>query len=206
MKRILLLISLVLLAACSPTRFRPSWTREKAPERFVASMETSKGDFLVSVTRSWSPLAADRFYQLVRHHALDGILFYRVVPNFVAQFGEIDSTVEREWKKTVIPDEPVIQGNQRGRISFARGGKDSRSIHLFINLKDNNRLDTVYYSETRGFPTFGEVSRGMEVVDALYNGYGNATRDNVDTLGADRRRFLALFPGLDSIRKAHILK
>jgi peptidyl-prolyl cis-trans isomerase A (cyclophilin A) len=206
MKALSLFTLLIVSTACSTNRFHASWTREHSPDSYSARLLTSKGEVDIAVTRAWSPAAADRFYQLVKHHALDGMLFYRVVPNFVAQFGEIDSTVEQRWKKSVMPDEPVLQGNTRGRISFARGGKDSRSIHLFINLKDNNRLDTVFYNDTRGFPAFGEVSQGMAVVDALYQGYSNATMDLVDTLGANRRKFMARFPLLDSIQKASLLK
>lgn len=197
---------LVLLTACSQTKFRRSWTREQAPERFQARLMTTKGDVDIAVTRSWSPLAADRFYQIVRHHALDGILFYRVVPNFVAQFGEIDTTREVHWKKAAIQDEPVVKGNTRGRISFARSGVNTRSIHLFINLRDNSRLDTVHYNGVHGFPAFGEVVKGMDVVDALYNGYGNNTMELSDSIGSDRKRFMAMFPRLDSIRKATIIK
>lgn len=200
------LILVAMLAACSPTKFHRSWTREQAPETYQAVLNTTKGDVEISVTRSWSPRAADRFYQLVRHHALDGILFYRVVPDFVAQFGEIDTVREAHWKKTVIIDEPVLKGNTRGRISFARSGVNTRSIHLFINLRDNSRLDTVHYNGVHGFPAFGEVSKGMDVVDALYNGYSNSTMALSDSIGSDRKRFMAMFPQLDSIRKAELIK
>lgn len=205
MKRTTLLASILLLTACSSSRFHKSWLRDQAPENYQARLITTKGDVDITVTRSWSPLAADRFYQIVRHHALDGILFYRVVPNFVAQFGEIDTTREVHWKKPAIVDEPVVMGNTRGRISFARSGVNSRSIHLFINLRDNSRLDTVHYNGVHGFPAFGEVTKGMEVIDVLYNGYGNSTMALSDSIGSDRKKFMTMFPKLDSIRKAVIL-
>ena len=172
---------------------------------FSGRLTTTKGDVDIVVTRSWSPWAADRFYQLVKHKALDGILFYRVVPGFVAQFGEIDTTKEMHWKKIVIPDEPVVKGNDRGRISFARGGVNTRGFHLFINLNNNNRLDTVSYNGVKGFPAFGEVVKGMDAVDALFNGYGNRTMEPSDSIGTDRKRFMALFPKLDSIKKAALI-
>jgi len=205
MKLLFPLTLIFLLTACSTTKFRSAWTREKAPEFYQARLTTTKGDVDIAVTRNWSPLAADRFYQLVRHHALDGILFYRVVPDFVAQFGEIDTTKEVHWKKVTIVDEPVIKGNTRGRISFARAGVNTRSIHLFINLRDNSRLDTVTYNGVNGFPAIGEVVKGMNAVDALYKGYGNRTMDLSDSIGSDRKRFMDLFPQLDSIKKAAIV-
>src|ERR1700682_6304260 len=66
---------------------RPALLRDKAPETFQVKFETTRGDFTVTVTRAWSPLAADRFYTLVKHHYFDNARVFRVVPNFVVQFG-----------------------------------------------------------------------------------------------------------------------
>src|ERR1051325_6079991 len=65
----------------------PAALKDKAPETFKAKFETTKGDFIVDVTRSWSPNGADRFYNLVKYGFFDGVKFFRVVPNFVVQFG-----------------------------------------------------------------------------------------------------------------------
>lgn len=199
------LVALVCLS-CNKAIFKEKWTGEKAPSTFITRFETTKGTFDVKITREWSPLAADRFYQLVKHRFFDSSVFYRVVPNFVAQFGGSDSSKSQKWRKYKIADEEVLHGNIKGSISFARSGKESRSTEMFINLKDNPRLDTINYAEVKGFPSFGDVINGMDIVAALYSGYGETTRPKLGTMYKNRREFFALFPQLDYILKAYILK
>jgi peptidyl-prolyl cis-trans isomerase A (cyclophilin A) len=206
MKYLLIFIAAFLLICCSRSTFDPKWTKEPAPPTYIARFETSKGNFDIKVTREWSPKAADRLHQLLTHHFYDNTLFYRVVPNFVVQFGNIDTTVTRKWEKFKVADEPVLKSNLKGYVSFARAGKDTRGNDLFINLKDNQRLDTVRYEGVTGFPVLGSVINGMEVVESLYPEYGNKTMDVYDSLSSNRAKYLKLFPKLDSIKKAYILK
>src|ERR1700737_820986 len=65
----------------------PALLKEKAPDEYKVQLTTTRGDFVVTVTRSWAPLGADRFYNLVKHHFYDNASFFRVLPNFMAQFG-----------------------------------------------------------------------------------------------------------------------
>jgi cyclophilin family peptidyl-prolyl cis-trans isomerase len=206
MKYLLILVASLLLICCSKSTFNPKWTKEPAPPSYTARFETSKGNFDIEVIREWSPQAADRLYQLLTHHFYDNTLFYRVVPNFVVQFGNIDTTITRKWEKFKVPDEPVLKSNLKGYVSFARAGKDTRGNDLFINLKNNQRLDTVHYKDVVGFPVLGKVINGMEVVESFYPEYGNKTLDVYDSLSANREKYLKLFPKLDSIKKAYILK
>jgi homoserine O-acetyltransferase len=205
MKRIFLPLLFVLFINCSSIIFKSKWTKEIAPETFVTRFETSKGNFDIEVTRRLSPKAADRFYQLVKRHYFDSVLFYRVNPGFVAQFGSSDSTAYTNWNSVKLPDEKVIQGNVRGTLSFARGGKNTRGTDLFINLGDNSRLDTLFYNEVRGFPSFGKVINGMEVLDALYSGYSDSTMQNSELMYTKRAEFLNKFPKLDMIKTANLL-
>ncbi|MCF6129544.1 peptidylprolyl isomerase [Flavobacterium sp. AS60] len=191
---------------CSKSTFNADWTKETAPPNYTARFETSKGNFDIEVTREWSPQAADRLHQLLTHHFYDNQLFYRVVPNFVVQFGNIDTIVYKKWEKFKVPDEPVLKSNLKGYVSFARDGKETRGNDLFINLKDNVRLDTVSPKDVRGYPVLGYVINGMDVVEKLYSGYGNKTMDVYDSLSANRKKYLQLFPKLDSIKKAYIIK
>jgi cyclophilin family peptidyl-prolyl cis-trans isomerase len=137
---------------------------------------------------------------------LDHIIFYRVVPNFVAQFGISDTVEFKKWRQFIVPDEKVLSGNKKGSISFARAGKETRSDQLYVNLRDNLFLDTLNLYGVKGFPPFGDVIRGMEVVEALYSGYGDNTMKQLDTLYLNRSRFLSIFPKLDSIHKVYLLK
>ena len=133
--RYLLLLSVFFLAiACQRPLFREKWLTEKAPEHFSVVFETSRGNFEADFTRQWSPLAVDRLYAQIKHRFYDHTLFYRVRPNYVVQFGGDDSLKLQKWNTVKLPDEPVLQPNERGAISYARSGKDSRDNDLFINL------------------------------------------------------------------------
>lgn len=200
---ILVLISF----GCQKKIYNEKWIQHTAPEQFTARFETSRGNFEAEFTREWSPLAVDRLYAQIKHGYYDRSLFYRVPPNFVAQFGGNDSVRMKLWKQVKIPDEPVVKGNIRGAISYARSGKDSRDNDLFINLQSNSpRLDTILSNGVKGFPALGMVTKGMEVVDSLYNGYGDKVFAKYDTLFMDKQVFLQRFPRLDSIKKVYFIR
>ncbi len=204
MKKIILLF--IVITGCSKPVFKSSWATERAPEIFKARFETSKGSFDLQITREYSPLAVDRFYQLLKHRLYDNTLFYRVRSNWVAQFGISDTAILHKWGAFKVPDEKVISSNKRGTIAFARDGKDSRDFALFINLKDNIQLDAREAKGVIGYPPFGNVSKGMEVVDSLYSGYGDTVFKYEGTMYKNRPAFLDSFPKLDLIRKAYLLK
>jgi len=146
---------------------RPALLKEKAPDEYKVQFSTTRGDFVVTVTRAWAPLGADRFYNLVKHHFYDNASFFRVLPNFMAQFGiSAYPPVNKVWEPAVIKDDPVTQSNVRGYITFATGGPNTRTTQVFINFGDNKRLDH------DGFAPFGQVTDGMKVVDMFYDQYG----------------------------------
>ncbi len=206
MKQIILsLFSILTLSACSTANFNPKWINKQAPENYTARLETTKGNIDIEIDRKLSPKAADRFYQLVKYHYFEDGTFYRVVPNFVAQFGNTDTIVANQWKKFKVADEPVIAGNKKGTLSFARAGKDTRDLDLFINLKDNNRLDTVSSNGVIGFPTFGNVIRGMDIVEKLFDGYAGETMKD-DSIFNSTKLMRERYPKLDRILKAKIIK
>ena len=201
------LLLVCLLMACQRPIFKESWLKETAPEKFSARFETSRGNFEAEFVREWSPLAADRLYSQIKHHAYDHTLFYRVRPNYVAQFGMDDSVKTKHWNKKKIPDEPVLKPNERGTISFARSGKDSRGSQVYINLQNNSpRLDTLMANGVKGYPVIGKLSSGMEVVDSLYNGYGDNVFKEYQTMLQNKWAFLQKFPRLDSIKKVYLLR
>ena len=139
-----------------------------APAEFKVKLETSKGDLVLKITRDWAPKGADRFYSLVKNGFYDECRFYRVLSKYVAQFGiHGDPAVSGKWREAPIDDDPVKQKNTRGRITFAKGGPNTRTTNLFISLKDNTSLDS------DGFAPIGEVVEGMDVADQLHSGYGD---------------------------------
>ena len=145
----------------------PAALNEKAPDKFNAVFDTSKGSFTITVTRAWAPLGADRFYNLVKSGFYDDVRFFRVISGFMAQVGiHGNPTIAKAWMGARIQDDPVKQSNRRGFVSFATAGANTRTTQIFINFGDNVALDKM------GFAPFGEVTNGMGVVDKLYSGYG----------------------------------
>src|SRR5277367_6967030 len=154
-------------AAFDSALLQPATLRLKAPAEYEVKFVTTAGDFTIKVTRAWAPYGADRFYNLVRHHFYDGAAFFRVLPGFMAQFGlSAYPEVSKVWETAIIKDDPIVQSNHRGFVSFATAGPNTRTTQVFINYGNNEALDR------SGFSAFAVVSDGMEVVDKLYNGYG----------------------------------
>jgi len=197
--------AVALLAGCSkePEPKAPAKV-EHAPDVFRVKFETSKGDFLVQVTKEWAPLGADRFFELVQSHFFDGGRFFRVLPKFVVQFGlNGDPKVSALWSNARLPDDPVKQSNIKGKITFATSGPSSRTTQVFINYGDNSRLDS------KGFAPFGEVVSGMDVVERFYFAYGEGAPrgngPNQDMIETQGNAYLERdFPRLDYIKKATI--
>jgi len=147
---------------------KPGTLTEKAPEVYEVKFETTKGDFVVKVTRAWAPNGADRFYNLVKHGYYNGAAFFRVLDGFMAQFGiNPNPRINAVWQVAGIKDDPVKKSNTRGYLTFAMSSSpNSRTTQLFINYGNNARLDA------SGFSPFGQVTQGMGIVDRLYSGYG----------------------------------
>ena len=190
----------------NPALRNPALADQKAPASFKARFETTKGDFVIEVTREWSPRGADRFYNLVKIGYFRNIAFFRVIEGFMAQFGmHGDPVIGQKWSAANIQDDPVVKSNQRGYISFAKTNMPhSRSVQFFINYKDNGSLDSY------GFSPFGRVIEGMEVVDSVYKGYGEGAPSgrgpSQGRIRAEGNGYLKRdFPKLDYIKKATLL-
>ena len=146
----------------------PSKAVAKAPDAFKAVFSTTKGDFVIEVHRDWAPQGADRFYNLLRCGYYDDVAFFRNISGFMVQFGiHGRPEVNRVWREARVPDDSRSgHSNSRGMVTFATAGPGTRTTQLFINFGDNSQLDGM------GFTPFGQVSSGMDVVDALNNSYG----------------------------------
>jgi peptidyl-prolyl cis-trans isomerase A (cyclophilin A) len=172
----------------------------QAPSTFSARFDTTKGPFVITVHRSWAPRGADRFYDLLRSHFYDNQPIFRVVPGFVVQWG-ISGTpsVARKWQNATIKDDPVTQSNDKGTITFATSGPNTRTTQVFVNLAANSNLDS------QGFSPFGAVTSGFSVFNHLYSGYG----DNFDqgALTQDGASWAHKnFPRLDWIKTARLVQ
>jgi cyclophilin family peptidyl-prolyl cis-trans isomerase len=204
-----LIIVSCILTSCSPKIFKDKWTKIEAPETFKARFETTKGNFEIEAHRKWSPKAVDRLNQLITGEFYTNIALYRVVPNFVAQFGvHNDNNLNKSWNSHEVIDEPVVEKNVIGTIAFARGGKKTRTSEIFINLKNNSPyLDTIYYSGVKGFPVVAKVTKGMEVIKQFYSGYSEKPANRIDSIYKKGNTYLKNnFSKLDYIKKAYIIK
>lgn len=182
------------------------------PDSFDVEMLTTKGAMLVRVRRHWSPNGSDRFHNLVRNAYFDSVAFHRTIRNFVAQFGiHGDTAVSRAWRGKSIPDDTVRVANQKGTLSFARSGANTRSVQLFFNTVDNTpRLDTL---NSFGFPPIGQVIRGIAVLDSLNWEYSGTRGGQTfpgpapDSLGRQGNTYLRRsFPRLDYILRARVVR
>ena len=190
----------------APAELDPQLATERAPEAFFAAFTTTKGDFVVEVRRSWAPNGADRFYNLVKLGFYDDTRFFRAIPDFMVQFGiPGDPRVAAKWRTASIPDDPVTQSNLRGFLSFAQTGRpNSRTTQIFICYANHPRLDAT------GFAPFAKIARGMEVVDALYKGYGEGAPSgdgpSQDRIASEGNAYLDReFPKLDRILSTRIV-
>ncbi len=183
----------------------PRLASETAPAEFRVQFDTTKGKIVIEVKRAWSPNGADRFYNLVRIGFYEDIAVFRVIENFMAQFG-IHGTpaINRVWQRATIKDDPVIESNVRGTLSFAKTGRPhSRTSQIFVNFTDNTNLDGM------GFSPFARVVEGMDVVDSIYKvGEGGPRGPGPSQRRIQSQGNLYLkenFPKLDYIRGAKVL-
>jgi peptidyl-prolyl cis-trans isomerase A (cyclophilin A) len=160
--------------AASPRMLHPELFKAKAPDLYRVKFTTTKGDFVVEVHRDWSPVGADRFYNLVRSGYFSGDAFYRMVPGVLVQFGiNPNPAATKAWSAAPIKDDPRTQHNTPGTIVFANAGPNTRTTQLFINLQDNSsQLDQYGPPREGAFGPIGTVTEGLDIVKGLYGGYG----------------------------------
>ncbi len=183
----------------------PSLAKMTAPDKFKAKFTTTKGDFVIDVTRAWAPNGADRFYTMVKIGYFKDIAFFRAVKNFMVQFGiHGDPSLAMSWLRSNIQDDPVVKSNTRGYVTFAKASMpNSRSVQVFINYVDRNKqLDRM------GFAPFGFVNaKGMKVIDSLYTGYGESTTRRQSEIAQKGNTWLKQqYPQLDYIKSAEIVE
>jgi peptidyl-prolyl cis-trans isomerase A (cyclophilin A) len=208
-----------LVSACAPAavattasapapvmRTPPDSATIAAADSILVRLATTKGDIDIMLRRSWAPQGAPRVAEAVAAGYYDNARFFRALRGFVVQWGiAADTAAGNRWRGRRIPDDTVRESNRRGTVTFAAGGANTRTVQLFVNLRDNARLDAT------GFAPVGEVVRGMDVVDALHTGYGEGAPagkgPTQGKIGAEGEAYLAReFPLLDQIRTARVVR
>ena len=178
-----------------------------APDTFRVRLETTKGAIVIDCVRAWAPHGADRFYELVTSGYYDDSAFFRIRANTWTQFG-INGTpkVSMAWRSKTIPDDPFREPNARGTVAFAFAVPNGRSTQVFINLADNRATH-----DQEPFVPFGRVTQGMDVADALYSEYGEASGSGIRAgkqaplFGQGNAYLKKNFPKLDYIKTARIV-
>ncbi len=201
------LCALTCAAATAPPAKKAAPKPTPVPAEYKVKFETTKGDIIIQVHQSWAPQGADHFYQLVTKGYYDNNAFFRAMKDFVVQFGmNGDPKVTAKWNTVPVKDDPPAgHSNKIGTVTFAQTSMpNSRTTHIFINLADNDALDSM------NFTPFGEVISGMDVVKSLYMGYGDGPPGGAgpdqEALAHGGNAYLQKsFPLLDYIKKATVI-
>jgi peptidyl-prolyl cis-trans isomerase A (cyclophilin A) len=180
----------------NPALLKPDLASGQPPEKFKVKFSTAKGDFVVEVTRAWGPLAAERFYNLVKigYYNDDGI--YRVDGETV-EFGVHGKPdVSAAWLEAKIQDEAPKQPNNRGYLAFPKSRPNSRWAPLVIHVQNNTDLDNA------GYAPFGKVIQGMNVVDSFTRMAISKSPDPAKVQQGGNSYLKSAFPDLEYIKSA----
>jgi peptidyl-prolyl cis-trans isomerase A (cyclophilin A) len=202
----LLLIPFLLCAQTLKTE--PGLLKLKCPDTARAEFITTKGNFTVEIYRQWSPLGADRFYQLIKSGYYNNTIIFRVVKDYLVQFGvNEDKNKNIFWQNKNLKDEPVVGSNMAGTLSYSRGNPNTRKTSVFINLRDNITYDTITIAGVKGFVPFAKIISGLDVAKSFFSDYGNDTMKSADTIYFKGNAWMnKKFPGLDMIKEVKIIQ
>lgn len=212
MKRCIVLLAVVMIMANSSqaqlVKTDANLLKLKCPDTARAEFITTKGNFTVEIYRQWSPLGADRFYQLIKSGYYNNTILFRVVKDYLVQFGvSEDKTKNIFWQGKNLKDEPVVGSNTAGTLSYSRGNPNTRKTSVFINLRDNTTYDTVTIAGVKGFVPFAKIISGMDVAKSFFSDYGNDTMKSADTIYFKGNAWMQKkFPGLDILKEVRIVK
>ena len=137
-------------------------TGDTTSEGTRVKLETNYGDIVINLY-SDMPITTGNFKELVKKGIYDGVIFHRIIGGFMIQGGDPTGTGMGDPKIPNIEDEFTHEGgnkNNQYTISMANAGPNTGSSQFFINLVNNNFLDTKH-------PVFGKVIEGMDVVDEI---------------------------------------
>lgn len=172
-----------------------------ADDTFLVRLETSKGNIDIEVHPAWAPKGAARFRELVEIGFYNECRFFRVVPDFMVQVGMNGApALHAKWSENTIDDDPVLESNLPGYVTFAKTGlPNSRSTQFFINYGNNASLDG------QRFAPFGKVVAGMDIALSIESKYREMPDQNeIRSAGNDYLK--REFPDLDFIQKASVVQ
>lgn len=132
-------------------------------------LDTSEGTIVVELDREKAPRTVDNFLAYVRAGHYEGVIFHRVIENFMIQTGGFKADLSEKPTRPPIPLESRNGlSNVRGTVAMARTNvPNSATAQFFINVADNVFLDQANARDGEGYAVFGKVIDGMEVVDKI---------------------------------------
>jgi peptidyl-prolyl cis-trans isomerase B (cyclophilin B) len=133
-------------------------------------LETSRGSIKIELYKDKAPITVKNFLTYVREGFYDGLIFHRVIKEFMIQGGGLDENLVQKKPKFAIKNEADNGlSNKRGTLAMARTAVvDSATSQFFVNVVDNAFLDHQGKQQDRyGYCVFGQVLEGMEVVDEI---------------------------------------
>ena len=152
-------------------------------------METSKGDITIELFENEAPRTVKNFLSYASEGFYNNLIFHRVIKDFMIQGGGMDSEMRQKDPKPPIKNEARRGlGNNRGTLAMARTNIiDSATAQFFINVKDNDFLNhTDNTARGFGYAVFGEVIKGMDVVDSIarvktgnFNGFQDVPKEPI---------------------------
>ncbi len=141
----------------------------KVPAKLVVDMETSLGTIRIELYQQKAPVTVKNFLQYVEDKHYDGLIFHRVIDNFMIQGGGYEPGMKEKQTRDPIKNEAANGlSNERGTLAMARTNvPDSATAQFYINVKDNPFLDKAKTRDQVGYCVFGRVIEGMDVVDKI---------------------------------------
>lgn len=136
-------------------------------EPMTAVFETSKGTIKIELNEQAAPVTVANFKQYIQEGHYDGLIFHRIIPNFMIQGGGFTPEGEQApTREPIVLESDNGLRNTRGTIAMARTMvPNSATSQFFINHVDNANLD--YSPRSPGYAVFGTVVEGMNVVDEI---------------------------------------
>jgi len=156
MKFIIPLLLLTVIAACTTAN------EEVTTMNTQVTFETTEGNIKIELFEETMPITAGNFKKLVSEGFYDGVIFHRVIPGFMIQGGDPTGTGTGGPGYSIEDEFTDNNRNSRGTLSMANSGPNTGGSQFFINVVDNNFLDSKH-------PVFGKIVEGMDVADKIVN-------------------------------------
>ncbi|MBE7214702.1 peptidylprolyl isomerase [Shewanella benthica] len=153
----------------TPPPITPPTPAPELAQDYCYTLSTSMGDITLAIDATNTPITGENFKQYVDTGFYDGLIFHRVIHQFMVQGGGFTpDLVKKETLDPIVNEASVGISNLRGTIAMARtSAPNSATSQFFINSVDNEFLDKANASDGVGYAVFGQVIDGIEIIDQI---------------------------------------